>query len=143
MRTYFDSSALVKLLINEPGRPWALACWSDASARFTSRLSYVEVRAALGAATRARRLSDSALLIARDEFEQLWRRVEITEAAPFLVNDAADLAERHGLRGYDSVHLASAIEVRDSEPIHMLTWDRDLADAAYASGVNVIRTRDT
>lgn len=68
--------------------------------------------------------------------------MEVTEAAPQLVSGAANLAERHGLRGYDAVHLASALEIRDSEPIQMLTWDHDLADAAYVSGVNVIRTTD-
>jgi hypothetical protein len=68
--------------------------------------------------------------------------VDVTEAAPHLVRNAADLAEHHGLRGYDSVHLATAIEIRDAEPIQMLTWDHDLANAAYASGVNVIRTTD-
>jgi len=46
-----------------------------------------------------------------------------------LARAAGELAERHALRGYDAVHLASAIAIEDSDLV-MATWDRDLAAAA-------------
>ena len=45
-----------------------------------------------------------------------------------LARAAGDLAERHALRGYDAVHLASAIAI-DDPGLVMATWDRNLAAA--------------
>lgn len=47
---------------------------------------------------------------------------------PVLARTAGELAERHALRGYDAVHLASAIAIDDPDLV-MATWDRDLAAA--------------
>jgi predicted nucleic acid-binding protein len=46
-----------------------------------------------------------------------------------LARAAGELAERHALRGYDAVHLASALAIDDPRLV-MATWDRDLAAAA-------------
>jgi len=46
-----------------------------------------------------------------------------------LARAAGELAERHALRGYDAVHLASAIAIDDPNLV-MATWDRDLSAAA-------------
>lgn len=48
-----------------------------------------------------------------------------------LARAAGALAEQHALRGYDAVHLASAIAIADPDLV-MATWDRDLAAAATA-----------
>src|SRR6201999_2901363 len=48
-----------------------------------------------------------------------------------LARAAGELAERHALRGYDAVHLASALAIED-EGLVVATWDRDLATAALA-----------
>ncbi|MCY4493642.1 MAG: type II toxin-antitoxin system VapC family toxin [Acidimicrobiaceae bacterium] len=49
---YFDSSALVKLLVEESGSDVAAALWDGCDAAVSSRLSYLEVCAALAAAGR-------------------------------------------------------------------------------------------
>jgi len=49
-----------------------------------------------------------------------------------------DLAERHALRGYDSVHLASALRFAESfEDLRFLAFDGRLTDAARASSLTV------
>jgi predicted nucleic acid-binding protein len=48
---------------------------------------------------------------------------------------AAALAEVHALRGYDAVHLASALDV--GEAAYFVTSDRQLANAARAEGFPV------
>jgi predicted nucleic acid-binding protein len=48
---YFDSSALVKLLLEEDGRQVSLAVWDAVDTPATSGLAYPEVRAALAAAS--------------------------------------------------------------------------------------------
>jgi predicted nucleic acid-binding protein len=54
-----------------------------------------------------------------------------------LAHAAGELAEQHALRGYDGVHLASAIAIEDPDLV-MATWDRDLAAAATAQHRTVV-----
>jgi predicted nucleic acid-binding protein len=42
---------------------------------------------------------------------------------------AGELAEHHALRGYDAVHLATALSIQDVDLV-LVTWDRDLGRAA-------------
>jgi len=54
-----------------------------------------------------------------------------------LARHAGEIAERYALRGYDAVRLATALGSQDSELV-LVTWDRDLADAAATTGIAVI-----
>lgn len=49
-----------------------------------------------------------------------------------LVRTAGELADRLGLRGFDAVHLASALALGD--PTTFVTWDGELREAAAACG---------
>lgn len=53
-----------------------------------------------------------------------------------LVQTAGELAEQHGLRGYDAVHLASAIGIGEPELV-VATWDQELGAAAVVRGYTV------
>lgn len=53
-----------------------------------------------------------------------------------LARRAGELAFEHALRGYDAVHLASALALGAAETI-LVTWDRDLSSAAVAAGIAV------
>jgi predicted nucleic acid-binding protein len=58
-----------------------------------------------------------------------------------LVRRAGDLAERFGLRGYDSVHLAAAEAVWRELPgveFRVVVFDEKLTAAARAMGIPVI-----
>lgn len=46
------------------------------------------------------------------------------------------MAARHRLRGFDAIHLASALTV--GVGVTMVCWDRDLATAALAEGLTVL-----
>lgn len=48
-----------------------------------------------------------------------------------LAREAGRLAHQHGLRGYDAVHLATALQVQDPQLL-LVTWDRAIAGAALA-----------
>jgi len=133
---YFETSALIKLAIEEPGSDAAGATWDGADSVATSRLSYAEARAALASALRAGRLSPAGLSAAKGTLEARFRELDLVEVADPLVRSAGDLAELHGLRGYDAVHLASALALGESELV-LATWDRDLASAGAAEGVDL------
>jgi predicted nucleic acid-binding protein len=78
---YFDSSAYVKLLVEEEGSALAAALWDGFDAAVSSRLAYPEVRAALAAAGRSRRLDPRSQREAAANWEEFWsatRAVELT-----------------------------------------------------------------
>ena len=53
-----------------------------------------------------------------------------------LAQRAGDLADERALRGYDAVHLATALALGPGETI-LATWDRDLSSAAVGAGLAV------
>ena len=53
-----------------------------------------------------------------------------------IANRAGENAEDLALRGYDAVHLATALELGD-EDVVLVTWDRDLAQAAERVGLGI------
>jgi uncharacterized protein len=133
---YFDSSALVKLVVDEPGSELAAEIWDGCDAAVASRLAYPEVRAALAAASRNHDLDADGLAAAEQAWEDYWpaaRPVELTQAVE---RNAGELASRHALRGADAVHLASALAVGDTELI-VAVWDRRLHAGARAAGLRV------
>lgn len=69
---YFDSSAFVKLVIEEDGSSLAAELWDGCDAAVSSRLAYPEVRAALAAAGRAHRLDPSDQRRAEAVWEDYW-----------------------------------------------------------------------
>jgi uncharacterized protein len=103
----------------------------------SSELLYPEARAAAAAARRARRITDRGLRLAVYSIERMSRSVELVKVDRLLNRDAGELAERHGLRGSDAVHLATALRV-PSRGLVVATWDRRLASAATANGVGVV-----
>lgn len=137
MILYLDASALVKLLVEEDGTDEALELWDDASVRLTSLLSYAECRAALAAAARSGRLSRAGARAARSLLDDHWGELTLVHVDDGLVRMAGELVEDHALRGYDAVHLASALAAGEGGAIVLGTWDRDLGVAALAAGLLV------
>ena len=133
---YFDSSALVKLVVEERGSDVSAALWDGADAVMSSGLAYPEVRAALGAAHRGGRISQRSLKKAKAAWELFWEALAIVEPTRGLMQEAGNIAERHNLRGYDAVHLASALTV-EKPHIVIAVWDVRLRDAAEASGLSI------
>lgn len=133
--TYFDSSALIKLIRPEAGRDEAIALWNGSDARLSSRLALPEVRAALAALHRNHTMSDADLALAETEWAALRRRLRPIEMTPVVAEDAGNLAGVHGLRGADSVHLASALVL--GSDVVVAVWDKRLHTACRRSGLAV------
>lgn len=132
---YFETSAIVKLLIAEAGHDVTAGAWDATTQRLTSVLAYAEARAALAAAHRSRRLTPRNYETSKIVLEDLISAMSLIEVPWAIARSAGDLAERHGLRGFDAVHLASALA---SDPAILVTWDHELARAARASGLDTV-----
>jgi uncharacterized protein len=133
---YFDASALVKLLTDEPGSDLSAQLWDGCDAPVASRLAYPEVRAALAAAGRNHDLDDASLAAAEADWEQYWAAVRPVELTRAVERQAGHLARQHALRGADAVHLASVLAIGDPDLV-IAVWDRRLHTGATAAGLRV------
>jgi predicted nucleic acid-binding protein len=133
---YFDSSALVKLVVEEGGSDLAAELWDGCDAALASRLAYPEVRAALAAAGRNHDLADEDLQTAEQAWEQYWAAVRPVELTASVERHAGQLARSHALRGADAVHLASALAIADPDLI-VAVWDRRLHAGAATAGLRL------
>ncbi len=133
---YFDSSALVKLVLDEPGSELAAALWNGCDAALSSRLAYPEVCAALAAAGRNHDLTQSEASLARDEWEGFWASMRPVELTPDVERRSGDLAALYSLRGTDAVHLASAVDLGVAD-LTVAVWDRRFHAGAIAAGLAV------
>ncbi len=138
MIAYFDTSAVVPLVVAEPASARAMSLWQGADRVVSVRLVYAETRAALAQARRLRRLTGRELRDAVAEFEALYEELDLVGIDDELVRNAGGLAEAHSLRGYDAVHLAAAGRLRDPDLL-VVAGDSALLDAATTEGITVAR----
>ena len=131
---YLDTSALVPLLVAEPGTPACLRFWQDADGVVSCRLAYVEAAAALAHAARTNRLTDRARQRSVVKLDELWAEFDVVEVDQPLVRRAAELAHRLALRGYDAVHCACAEQLADDDLV-AATGDRVLLTAWSELGI--------
>jgi predicted nucleic acid-binding protein len=126
--------------VREEGSDQAGVLWDASDLVFTSRLAYPEARAALAAARRAHRLSDGGLRAGKRALEGRFQEIDLVDVSRDIARSAGNLAEKHGLRRYDAVHLASALVV-GARDLVVVTWDRDLARASHVAGFGLAGIR--
>lgn len=114
----------------------AARLWRDIYPAASSILAYPEGRAALAAARRLDRLGGEEHREALRVFEELYAELTTVGVDQELAARAGSYAEDLGLRGYDAVHLTTALELGDEEVV-LVTWDRGLARAAERVGLGV------
>lgn len=140
MNLYLDTSALIKRYINERGtedvRVWVRA----ADMLATSLITRAETAAGLTRLQRRDVIAQDDYMIALGQFRLDWEgyhRIPINEE---LVARADLLACQHGLRGYDAIHLASALIWQEALmlPVALATYDQELAQAGRESGLQVL-----
>jgi predicted nucleic acid-binding protein len=133
---YFDASALVKLIIDEPGSDVAAALLEGCDAALSSRLAYPEVRGAIASWARRSGPSAAERRSAEATWDELWSQMRTIELTPAVERAAGELAARRALAGADAVHLASALVV-DPADVVVAVWDRRLHAGAVAEGLAV------
>ncbi|MGH3767039.1 MAG: type II toxin-antitoxin system VapC family toxin [Pseudonocardiaceae bacterium] len=138
---YFDTSALVPLLIAEPSSGLCRRLWDDADAVVTTRLSYVEAAAALAQALRLGRLTQQSYRAAVHILDRLWDEFDVVDVDDRIVRRAAQLAFSCALRGYDAVHCASAEQVSDDDLV-VTAGDQKLLNAGMSLGMATADVND-
>ena len=123
---YADSSALVKLIVDEPETEAVRAYLRPATSLITSRVATVEV-------TRAANLANPADDTRRAVDRLLRGCVLVSVSSPLL--RSARLLASASLRTLDAVHLASAMRIEADE---LVAYDLRLLKAARDQGMRVV-----
>jgi len=137
---YFDSSSIVKWFFDEPYADLTRSVKDETDIAITSILSYPEVLSAFNRAYREDRCSKPDMEFIRDEFLEIWYDFQWIKTSELMVFNTRELIFKHGLRGYDAVHLASALMVReegDNINLFFSCFDRVLNRAAKKEGLLV------
>jgi predicted nucleic acid-binding protein len=131
----------VKLYVDEDGAALIRERVADETVIATALIAYVEARAAFNRHRSATRMASGEYRRLVAELDADWDRYFRIDLHPALARHAGMLAERHGLRAYDAVHLASALETGGrlgALPV-FACWDRDLNSAAAREGLPLLR----
>jgi predicted nucleic acid-binding protein len=128
---YLDTSALVKLYVEESGSDTIAAAVERAAAVATARITYAEARAAFARHARGGGLTPAELRRVVRHLDEEWGQYSLVEITDAVVRRAGALAERHKLRGYDAVQLAAALDIRlAADQSEFLSFDARLNQAA-------------
>lgn len=126
---YLDTSALLRLYTREPEHERVRPAVQEADGVVCHQITYVEALSALAGCEWRGLMGTEAYRTARAAFQVDWETFSHVGVSAELLREAAELAEVHGLRAYDAVHLAAA---RLISPLGLtfMTFDRQLREAA-------------
>nr|VFJ98585.1 MAG: PIN domain-containing protein [Candidatus Kentron sp. LFY] len=137
---YCDTSALLELYIQGTHSDLIETQIDEADAVAVCRIAWAEAHAAL--ARRAREVPEDRLVIetAKTTLRSDWPRYVVLEISQTVVERAGEYADIFALRGYDSVQLATAFEIRrlSRATIHFACFDVRLNKAARVLGMQTI-----
>ena len=136
---YLDTSALLKLYVQELHSDEARILVDAAEGVGTSILTYPEMAAAMARAGRIQLISEDAARSAWNNFVNDWPDFTRLKISVPLIERAATLAWDFGLRGYDAMHLSAALAWQDAleEQILLATFDRLLWRSGMKAGILV------
>jgi predicted nucleic acid-binding protein len=144
---FLDASAVVKRYADEAGSAWVRQI-TDPQAQNTillAEITLAEVTAALAAKQRAPKgitLEQRNRVLSRF-FQDCDEHFTLVSIDRSVIDRAVDLAQRHRLRAYDAVQLATALEasaITQAQALPALTFvaaDTDLLTAAAAEHLSV------
>lgn len=123
---YVDTSALARVLLNEPGAPVIAAELSSAAGLVASRLARTELRRV---ALRTGEAGDA---------ERILASVSLIPVTSEILQAAETIAPA-SVGTLDAIHLVTALEAYEAGALsRMITYDRRLADAAAKNGLTVV-----
>lgn len=140
MILYLDTSALVKKYFDEKTSAEVISAWKSSLGIATSAVAYAELLAAV-----YRKASQVKVNKARIEnivgvFKEDWSSFIIVEVDNRLNETIHNVIARHALRGFDAIHLASALTIGPaiSDDFLFAGYDDRLNQAARAEGLQTL-----
>lgn len=132
MIAYLDTSSLVKLYVEEKNSASVRRLVDRAELVATSVVAYPEARAAFARQYREGGLTAAGHDRVKADLERDWPKYLAIEVTELIYRSAGDLAEKHRLRGFDSLHLASYLSLygEGAKQIRFSAFDEPLNHAA-------------
>lgn len=140
MISYFDSSSIVKWFFDEPYAEIARSLKEKTDMAFTSLMSYPEILSAFRRAWKEKRCSKYDMEIVEGEFLRIWNDFRWIKPNEILISNTRELIFKHELKGYDAVHLASSLMLKQESngmEIFFSCFDKTLNRAAEKEGLMI------
>jgi predicted nucleic acid-binding protein len=112
----------------------------NAAAVSTSKIAYAEARAAFARKQKEEEFSLKILRRIVEDLNRDWESYFVIEVTDGLIRVAGDIAGKYLLRGFDSIHLASAIHLKNKigADIHFSSYDTRLNQSAEKEGIIIL-----
>lgn len=138
MILYLDTSALVKRYFKESYSDEVISKWMGATEIISSSVAYAETLASFYRKKKEARLKDDRFGRIVDLFRTEWKsfiRVEVSDELNKYIDRAIG---KYPLRGFDAIHLASAMITweRLSKDYLFVCFDRRLNQSAQKEGLD-------
>ena len=139
MILYLDTSSLVKLYVTEKGSDEMETLLEQAKVVATSQVAYAEACAAFARKYRQGGFTRGQYQTVIITLQQNWGGYFALDVSWPVSRLAGELAERHSLRGFDAIHLASAVTLKErlESPVTFSSADHRLEDAALLESLSV------
>lgn len=138
MWAYFDSSALVKVYVQESGRAAVLRLLRQHEV-IASAILLVEIRGALRRRAAENVIESSRLPSALQQFAKDRAQWNLLAVSTEILERAEQLVASHTVRTLDAIHIASAQEFAGRLQAHLpfISADQRQIEAAAAAGLMV------
>ncbi|GAB3051452.1 hypothetical protein GCM10027053_08650 [Intrasporangium mesophilum] len=136
---YFDTSALIPLLVAEPASELSRRVWTSVDRCVSAAVLWPEATASLTKAQRIGRLDADGLRLAVARLERIVESIDLISVTSDLGRSAAAMSLRFGLRGFDAVHVATSLLITGGEVIGV-SGDRSMVKAWRQLGLSTVDT---
>jgi len=140
MILYCDTSALIKRYVEEEGSEDINKLWEGASVVATSVVAFAETMATFNRKFREAVFSTREYRVTIEEFKKDYGQLVLVPLNQDLDKSIENILKRHPLRGFDAIHLASALVFFHAEapPLVFACFDSVLNQAARKEGLSVV-----
>ena len=137
---YLDTSALIKRFVEERGSSLIQTLVTRNEPVATAKIAYAEVYAGLTRRRWEGDLSSGQYVLACRQFEYDWRAYVQVDLRDEILVLARDLIQRHRLKGFDAIHLASALSLKSAlgQDIRFVAADTRLLRSAEAERLQTL-----
>ena len=139
MISYLDTSAIVKFYISEAGSQKVRQVFDLSDVLATCCITYVETISTFTRINNEKKLNDSDYENIVLNFKKDWEDLFVLKIDNTIIKTAGQFIESYQIKGYDSIHLASAVILgkRINQIINFCCWDNKLNEAALKENLSI------
>lgn len=129
---------MIKLYVEEEDREVVFDAVEEATTVATSTVAYAEARSGLARRFREGYFTEEEYRRIVNRLNENWKTYTRLPVSNLLTREAGEMAERHSLRGFDAIHLASAKRLEGRfDGLRFLAFDDRLMNAAKDASMSV------